>query len=223
MSRLATGLGRAVLKVELTDPMSGFFMIRREAFERAVRGMSGIGFKVLLDLLASARPPLRVRELPYRFRPREIGDSKLDTRVTVDFLLMLLAKLVGRLVPARFVLFAAVGSLGVLVHLAVLTLAFRVLGQGFVAGQASATLAAMTFNFALNNELTYRDRRLRGRRWLKGWLGFVLACGIGALANVGVAARLYDDATPWLLSALAGIAVGVVWNYVATALLVWRR
>jgi dolichol-phosphate mannosyltransferase len=116
-----------------------------------------------------------------------------------------------------------VGSLGVLVHLAVLTLAFRVLGQGFVAGQASATLAAMTFNFALNNELTYRDRRLRGRRWLKGWLGFVLACGIGALANVGVAARLYDDATPWLLSALAGIAVGVVWNYVATALLVWRR
>ena len=223
ISRLATRLGRAVLRVELTDPMSGFFMIRREAFERAVRGLSGIGFKLLLDLLASARPPLRVRELAYSFRPREVGESKLDARVAVDFALMLLDKLVGRVLPPRLLLFGAVGALGVLVHLAVLTLVFRGLGQGFVAGQAAATLVAMTFNYALNNELTYSDRRLRGRRWLTGWLGFVAACGIGALANVGVAAQLHADQTPWLLSALAGIAVGVVWNYVATALFVWKH
>lgn len=223
ISRLATRLGKAVLKFELTDPMSGFFAMRRDAFERTMRGVSGIGFEILLDLLASARPPLRVCELPYRFRSREVGESKLDTRVAVDFGLLLLDKLVGRVVPARFILFAAVGALGVLVHLAVLELVFGVLVQGFVAGQAAATLVAMTFNFALNNELTYSDRRLRGRRWVRGWLAFVLVCGLGAVANVGVAGRLYDDATPWLQSALAGIAVGVVWNYVATSLFVWKR
>jgi dolichol-phosphate mannosyltransferase len=114
-----------------------------------------------------------------------------------------------------------VGTLGILVHLAVVELAFG-LGQTFVVGQASATVAAMTSNFAINNELTYRDRRLRGSRWLRGWLSFAAVCGIGALANVGVAARLYADATPWPLSALAGIAVGTVWNYVVTARYVWR-
>ena len=220
ISRFATRVGQTVLRVELSDPMSGFFMIRREAFESALRRLSGVGFKLLLDLLVSA-PLLRVRELPYHFRPRKVGESKLDTRAAVDFVLMLLDKLVGSVVPARLALFGVVGALGILVHLAVLELLFG-LGQTFVAGQASATVAAMTFNFAVNNELTYRDRQLRGWRWLRGWLSFALVCGIGALANVGVAARLYADATPWPLSALAGIAVGTVWNYGVTARYVWR-
>jgi dolichol-phosphate mannosyltransferase len=223
ISRFATALGRTVTGVEISDPMSGFFMLRREAFEQSARNLSGAGFKLLLDILASSRPPLRVRELPYSFRPREVGESKLDTRVAVDFALMLVDKLTHGLVPARFVMFGAVGALGIVVHLAVLQLVFGGLGQSFVMGQSVATLVAMTFNYAVNNELTYRDRRLRGLPWLRGWLSFVLACGIGALANVGVAAQLHAGRTSWLLSALAGIAVGVVWNYVVTALVVWRR
>ena len=220
ISRVATRVGQMVLRVQLWDPMSGFFMIRREAFEAALRRLSGVGFKLLLDLLAS-EPSLRVRELSYRFRQRQVGESKLDPRAAVDFLLMLLDKLVGRVVPPRLALFSVVGALGIMVHLAVVELAFG-LGQTFVVGQASGTVVAMTSNFAINNELTYRDRRLRGWRWLRGWLSFALVCGIGALANVGVAARLYADATPWPLSALAGIAVGTVWNYVVTARYVWR-
>jgi dolichol-phosphate mannosyltransferase len=220
ISRVATRVGQMVLRVQLSDPMSGFFMIRREAFEAALRRLSGVGFKLLLDLLAS-EPSVRVRELPYRFRQRQVGESKLDPRAAADFLLMLLDKLVGRVVPPRLVLFSVVGALGIVVHLAVVELAFG-LGQTFVVGQASGTVVAMTSNFAINNELTYRDRRLRGWRWLRGWLSFALVCGMGALANVGVAARLYADATPWPLSALAGIAVGTVWSYVVTARYVWR-
>jgi dolichol-phosphate mannosyltransferase len=222
ISRFATRLGRAVTGVEVSDPMSGFFAIRRDTFETVVRRLSGTGFKLLLDILASAERPLSVRELPYSFRSREAGESKLDTRTVVDFALMLIDKVTGGIVPARFVLFATVGTLGILVHLAVLQLVFGIFGQSFLVGQSTATLVAMTFNFALNNELTYSDRRLRGLGWLRGWASFVLACGIGALANVGVAAQLYAGETPWLLSALAGIAVGVVWNYVITALYVWR-
>lgn len=223
ISRFATRLSQKLLRARLSDPMSGFFMLRRDAFEAVVRRLSGVGFKLLLDILVSAPQPLRVKELPYRFRPRERGESKLDSRVAVEFALMLIDKLTHGLVPARFVLFGAVGAAGVLVHLAVLGLVFRLLGASFVAGQALATLAAMTFNYALNNELTYSDRRLRGWRWAKGLVSFMLACGVGALANVGVAAQLHAEHTPWLLSALAGIAVGVVWNYVVTALFVWKR
>ena len=87
----------------------------------------------------------------------------------------------------------------------------------------AATLVAMVFNYALNNELTYRDRRLRGLAWVRGCVSFALACSVGTLANVGIANQLYREEVPWLWSALAGIAVGAVWNYAVTSVYTWRR
>ncbi len=223
LSRLANLMAHRTLGVQLTDPMSGFFMLRREAFAAAVRRLSGIGFKILLDLLASSPTRLRVVELPFAFRQRHAGHSKLDGRAVHDFLLLLVDKAVGRFVPARFVLFAAIGGLGVFVHLAVLALVFGSLRQSFVVGQTAATLVAMLFNYALNNELTYRDRRLRGLAWVRGCLSFALACSVGTLANVGIANQLYREDVPWLWSALAGVAVGAVWNYAVTSVYTWRR
>ena len=222
ISRLATRVAQRMTGVQITDPMSGFFMLHRDAFMGAVRRLSGIGFKILLDILASAPQPLRVVELPYSFRQRHAGESKLDGRAAHDFALLLIDKAVGRWVPPRFVLFVAIGGLGVFVHLAVLALVFGGLGQGFLAGQITATLVAMAFNYALNNELTYRDRRLRGWAWLGGLVSFAVACSVGSLANVGIANQLYRQDVPWLWSALAGIAVGAVWNYAVTAVYTWR-
>jgi dolichol-phosphate mannosyltransferase len=223
LSHVATRLARMALRVEVSDPMSGFFMLRKELLDRAVHRLSATGFKILLDLIVSAPTPPRIRELPYTFRQRQAGESKFDGRAAQDFLLLLLDKTLGRWMPARFVLFSMIGGLGVAVHLAVLLLLFKGLGTGFIAGQTVATLVAMTSNFALNNELTYRDRRLRGWRWLKGWLIFCITCSIGALANVGIAAQLFVRQTPWLLSALGGIAVGAVWNYAVSAFYTWDR
>lgn len=217
-TRLVAGLPRLA---GLSDPLSGFFMISREAFEGAVRGLSAIGFKLLLDLLLSAPRPLRVVELPYSFRERRQGRSKLDARVVVEFATLLLDKLAGAWLPARFVLFAAVGGLGLVVHLAVLAAAHAGLGLGFVPAQALATLVALTFNFALNNELTYSDRRLRGTAWFGGWASFALACSLGAVANVGVAAVLFAREASWLVAAVAGILVGAVWNYAVTGFYTW--
>ena len=223
MSRLAMRLSRAVLPTDLTDPMSGFFMIRRDAFEETVRGLSGIGFKLLIDLFASAPRPLRYIELPYEFRTRRAGRSKLDTQAAWDYGMLLLDKLVGDIVPVRFIAFTLVGGLGVLVHLLILALLFNALEISFVASQAFATVAAMTSNFALNNALTFRDMRLTGLRWLRGWLSFMLACSVGALANVGIASYLFGGMGAfWLTSALAGIAVGAVWNYAVTSFYTWN-
>ena len=222
LSRIATQLSRPLIPAELQDPMSGFFMLRREVLEDAVRRLSGIGFKILLDLFASSERPLRFRELPYRFRGRAAGESKLDAQALWDYGMLLLDKLFGRFVPVRFVSFMLVGGLGVFVHMAVLTLLFQGLGQRFVFSQAAATLVAMTANFTLNNLITYRDVRLSGWGWLRGWLSFTIACSIGAVANVGIADFLFERDTAWVLAGIAGILVGAVWNYVITLVYTWH-
>lgn len=223
-SRLGTRLVAGIPRLRgLSDPLSGFFMLTRDAFQESVHALSAVGFKLLLDILLSAPRPLRVVELPYSFRERRFGRSKLDARVVVEFLVLLLDKLVGAWIPARFVMFAAVGGLGVLVHLAVLGLAHPVGGLAFPPAQAIATLVAMTFNFALNNELTYSDRKLRGVDWLVGWITFALACSLGALANVGVASVLFARENSWLVAGIGGILVGAVWNYAATGFYTWGR
>ena len=222
-SRFATRLARLVLKANLQDPMSGFFMIHRDAFMRCLRaGMSGVGFKILLDLFATSPTPLRYREVPYEFRNRVAGESKLDTNVAWEYFIMLLDKLTGGVVPIRFIAFSLVGGFGLLVHLLVLTVMFKGLGTTFLWAQSGATFVAMTSNYVMNNVLTYRDLRLRGWGFVRGWLSFVLACSVGALANVGIADYLFHKDSFWLLSAIAGVLVGVVWNYAVTAVYTWK-
>lgn len=222
LSRLATRLSRAVCRHEISDPMSGFFMLRRELLESTVRDLSSIGFKILLDMLATARGPVRIREVPYQFRPRVAGESKLDETALWEYGMLLADKLVGRWVPVRFLAFALVGGVGVLVHMATLGLMFRLGSFAFASSQAVATVVAMTFNFAVNNVLTYRDRRLRGFGWFRGLASFMLACSVGGLSNVGIATYLFEHRTEWMLAALAGILVGAVWNYAVTQLYTWR-
>jgi dolichol-phosphate mannosyltransferase len=221
MSGIATRLARLVLSAEIADPMSGFFMLHRPAFERAVRGLSGQGFKILLDLFASTPTPYRFKELPYVFRERTHGASKLDSLVVWEYLMLLLDKLIGRWVPVRFVLFAVVGGSGVIVHLT--TLWLTLISLTFPFAQTVATVCAMTSNFLLNNMLTYRDRRLRSLKLAAGLLSFYAICSIGAVANVGIASAVFEQHYSWWVAGLAGSAVGVVWNYAVSSVFTWRH
>ncbi|HUN26827.1 MAG TPA: glycosyltransferase family 2 protein [Steroidobacteraceae bacterium] len=223
LSRYATWLSRLVIRAQLTDPMSGFFMLRRPVLEECVRGLSALGFKILVDLFASAPRPLEFRELPYQFRPRRAGQSKLDSLVAWDFGLLLIDKLVGHIVPVRFIAFTLVGAFGFLVHFAVLAVLIGAFSQAFVRSQAIATVVAMTFNYSVNNALTYRDRRLTGWGWLRGWAAFVAACSVGAVANVGIASYVYHMRRAWVPAAAAGVLVGAVWNYAATLVFTWSK
>lgn len=221
LSDLGIRLAQRVMPVRLTDPMSGFFMLRRTLFEDLAPRLTAKGFKILLDLVLSAPRTLRVVEIPCRFRERVAGESKLDVLVLAQFGALLVDKLLGGVVPLRFLAFAAVGALGVLVHLAVLTLG-QMLGDRFAASQIVATVVAMAFNFQLNNQITYRDQRLRGPDLWRGFVLFMLVCGIGAVANVGIAQVLYQAHTAWTLAGAMGAVIGVVWNYAVSATLVWR-
>jgi dolichol-phosphate mannosyltransferase len=220
ISRLASAMSRVLCK-GLSDPMSGFFIVRRAFLERVVRGLYGRGFKILLDLIAAARGgAVRIAELPYAMRSREHGESKLGARVVAEFFMLILYHLTGRLLPARFFLFAAVGVTGLGVHLGVLWAAFGA-GAGFLASQALATWAAMTSNFFLNNAITYGDQRLRGARIWRGLVSFYVACGIGALVNLAVAEWLFAQSFAYWVAGLAGALVAALWNFFTTASLTW--
>src|SRR6266576_3698835 len=223
ISALATEVAKRVLRVKIADPMSGFFMVRSDRFEQLAPQLSTQGFKILLDIVATARGELRIKEIPYTFGARLHGESKLDSTVALDFLGLVLAKLTGDVVSLRFLLFAMVGSTGLFVHLAALFAALEIFGLPFPEAQACGALVAMTSNFILNNFLTYRDQRLKGFAILRGLLLFYLVCSVGLFANVGVAFSVYDQEPIWWLAGAAGALMGVVWNYAMSGLFVWRK
>jgi dolichol-phosphate mannosyltransferase len=222
-SALATEVAKRALGVGIADPMSGFFMIRRDRFEELAPRLSTQGFKILLDIVATAHGKLKTVEIPFSFGARLHGESKLDSMVALDFLGLVLAKLTNDIVSLRFLLFAMVGSIGLGVHLATLFIALTFFNVPFPEAQAAGAFVAMTSNFILNNFLTYRDQRLKGLSILGGLLAFYLVCSVGLFANVGVAFSVYDQEPIWWLAGAAGALMGVVWNYAMSGLFVWRK
>jgi dolichol-phosphate mannosyltransferase len=222
MSRLATRAGQIALGTNVSDPMSGFFAIRRDAFERALPRLSAIGFKILIDILASAPTTLKVTEVPYHFRSREAGESKIGARVVAEYVELIADKTIGRFVPVRLLKFLAVGGLGVFVHLAVLRTMLG-LGDTFIAAQTAAVFVAIAFNFFLNNSFTYADRKLKGWRLLGGLASFYAISALGAVANIGIGTWMAGHDERWWVAGVAGVLVGAVWNFAMSSVLTWRK
>jgi dolichol-phosphate mannosyltransferase len=222
ISGLSTVLAERLFRTRVSDPLSGFFAIRRDRFESLAPRLSPVGFKILLDILISARGSLRTAEQPYTFRRRFAGASKLDLQVGLDFVGLLFAKATGDLVGPRFITFSLVGAAGLLVHLVSLRFALAVLALPFPPAQGLASLIAMTSNFFVNNAFTYRDCRLKGFALLRGFIAFCAICAVGVLANIGTADWLYTGHVTWWGAGLAGALMGAVWNYLLTRDLVWR-
>ena len=222
-SRLSTAVARRLLGVTLSDPMSGFFMMRRDRFEELAPQLSSQGFKILLDIVATARGSLRIAELPFVFGERRHGESKLDTRVALDFAALILAKLTNDAVSFRFLLFCLVGLTGIAIHMLTLQSVVALTTLPFGWAQTVATFAAITWNFVLNNIFTYSDQRLTGWPFMTGLIRFQVICAVGAISNVGIASAIYDYDPDWWIAGLGGALMGAVWNYVVSAAFVWRQ
>jgi dolichol-phosphate mannosyltransferase len=222
VSKLANRVAIALLRIHTTDPMSGFFMCRRDIIEEIAPRLSTQGFKILADVLVTAHARLRLLELPYTFRMRKDGVSKLDPRAALDFAELMVAKAMNDRIPVRFVTFVLVGGTGLVVHLLSLKVALSLAGFGFAVAQCLATFVAMTSNFLLNNIFTYRDQRLTGLAAVRGLLGFYLVCSVGTISNVGVASWLYSHQPVWWFAGLVGSAISSVWNFTVSATFIWR-
>lgn len=222
ISRAATFLGNKILEHELSDPMSGFFMLRRELFEQVTPHLSGKGFKILLDIVASSDKSTKIHELPYHMKKREYGESKLSVAVVWEFFSLLANKLFGKYLPLRFIMFVTVGLSGVLVNVFILYITHKILDFDFLYGQTIATIVAMTSNYFLNNQLTFNDKKHRGRHLYKGLISFYVTCSLGALINIAVANMAFNHGIVWWLSGICGAVVGAVWNFALSSTYTWR-
>jgi dolichol-phosphate mannosyltransferase len=222
ISQWATRFSQIFSRTTVTDPMSGFFMLRFSRLEEIAPRLSGIGFKVLLDILMSYRGRWVVEELPYQMRSRHQGESKLDAKVAYDYFLMIADKTIGNYFPIRLLMFLMVGATGVLVQLCFVWLLHIVLATEFVTAIVISTAIAMTSNFLLNNWFTHYDRRLTGGAMIRGYLSFVLACSIGATINVFVADLSFENLGIWWIASLLGAVFGSIWNYTMSNILTWR-
>jgi dolichol-phosphate mannosyltransferase len=230
-SRLANALGRRVLHQEVNDPVSGFFMIERGLIDAVAPKLSTEGFKVLFDIIASQPEPLRLVELPYTFRERNAGGSKLDRRIVIDYLGLLLSKLTHDIISTRALMFGLVGASGLIINLgslkALMSVGFHAFSPRYSAeaifsvAQISASVIAMTSNYLLNNAVTYRDRRKHGLGLLVGYLKFCAFCSVGLVASFAVANLLFRWFHAGILAGAAGAGFGAVWNYVTASVAVW--
>jgi dolichol-phosphate mannosyltransferase len=222
ISRVGKNLSHFVCKCSISDPMSGFFIVDRRLLDQVVHLLSGISFKILVDILASSPYPVRLKEVPFTFRTRLHGESKLDASNLIEYLFLIADKLLGNYVPVRFVMFTLSGVAGVIVNAATLWVMFRREGKSFGISQATAIFAAMTVNFLMNNWVTYRDQRLTGIRILTGLLWFYLACAIGGVTSYAIATLAYDRGVVWYIAALLGMTISSVWNYAVSSVFTWR-
>lgn len=222
LSRVGRKISQAVCSCQLTDPMSGFFLTRRSFLLEVVHDLQGGGFKILVDILASSRRPVRVGEVGYTFRTREYGESKLDLRVGIEYLFLIVNKRLGGVIPVQLALYLLVGALGLVTHLVSLFLLMHVFHQAFVPAQIASTFLAMMENFSLNNRITFRDRRFRGVHLFIGVARFTVACSFGAWGNVLFARSLWQAGVVWYLAGLAGIVLGSVWNLSLSSIFTWQ-
>lgn len=226
ISAFGNFISTVVTGVKLSDPLSGYFMINKDVIHNILHKLSGKGFKILLDIFSTCRfdkIKLHYLELPTHFRERIHGKSKLDMLVVLEFVMLLLDKILGRYVPIRFVLFVVVGLSGLLLHMLTLAGMLKICHFDFTFSQFFATFLAMISNFFVNNLFTYRDRQLHGAAMLKGLVSFCITCSVGALINITIASFFFAKGMSWIVSGLSGCMLGSVWNYAITSFTTWKQ
>lgn len=210
-------------KTKLSDPMSGFFLLKRSFFEKQAHKLYGKGFKILLDIVSSSDGNAKFIEMPYTMKKREFGDSKLDYWVILEYFALLLLRASGRLLPPRFILFAFVGVIGTGVHLTTLGVLHKIADMQFIYSQIAATIVAMTSNFIINNNLTFKDKKLYGKNLLKGLFTFYVTCSFGAFLSTAVAEFFYQYSIQWWVAGSIGIFFASVWNFTLSSFFTWGQ
>jgi dolichol-phosphate mannosyltransferase len=242
VSWVATAIAKVFLRVPTDDPMSGYFMLTRDAYESTAAQINPMGFKILLEFIGRNRD-LRVGEVGYEFANRVHGRTKLNRSIIRSYLLAVAELRLGRQVDPVFLLYVMVGALGLVVNSTLFTL-FEALGfplintgvnealdpiySSFVASVAVTTLLL----FVVNNEFTFWEQRYTGWKMLPALLLFGLMTLVGTLVHVavfswlqetGFALALLGADAARVLHNLIGATVALVVNWYLNTSFVWKR
>ncbi len=223
VSWTATQMAHLVLPRTVTDPMSGFFAVRREFFQNISEEINPKGFKILLEIAARAKGRV-IREVGFTFRGRIYGESKLSAKVMTQYLQALYELSFGKFIPLRFVKYGIVGASGVVVNLGGLKLGKELFALSSSQATAFGIEISVITNFVLNNSWTFRDAKLSGVRGLAlGLASFHVVCLAGALINFAIATYLRNKGlSNDYFADLFGIVVATIWNYIVNTRATWR-
>ena len=205
---------------QVKDPMSGFFMFRRDGLEGVE--LSPTGYKILLEMLVMGKFS-RVVEVPFIFEDRSTGASKMKARQQIDYLKHIFSLMRRKGELARFLKFVGVGLSGTIVNLGILRLVNIFTDwSGYISLIPGIEISIIT-NFALNDYFTFGDRRSAGRTFIGRLLRFNLVSLTGAVINYGIAAVLSQIAGLNIyLSDFIGIVIGFIWNYLWSNFWTWK-
>jgi dolichol-phosphate mannosyltransferase len=237
LSRGAQVLGLIILPTvvgRITDPMSGYFMVRRSAIAGPV--LNPMGYKILLEVLGRGRVE-QIAEVGYVFQERLEGESKVTWKQYVEYLLHLgrlrsrgrVSRLRQRfqLPIKRFLQFGAVGLSGVFIDMTLLYLLSdpSTLGWGLTRSKIIASEVAILNNFFWNDAWTFADISQRQKGWqprLKRLLKFNIICLAGLILNVLLLNLLFHLGINRYIANLLAIAIVTIWNFYVNLKLSWR-
>jgi len=242
VSWVATLIAKVLLRVPVSDPMSGYFAITRAGYEQTASQINARGFKILLEFVGRNRS-LRVAEVPYEFRNRVHGETKLNRSVIRSYLLAVSELWLGRQIDPVFLLYVLVGIVGLVVNSVAFTLAeaagFPLWTTGlnkaidpiYTSFLFSVQLTILVL-FVLNNEFTFWEDRYRGWKLFPAFLAYEVVSIIGTLIHVAVFTFLQN--TGFLLGVLGsgparvvhnltGAVLALIVNWFLNTTYVWKR
>ncbi len=220
-SKVTTFLIKKVLNITATDPLSGFFMVRKDTFLKSSENLQTQGFKVLADFLATSGKNIEIKEVGYKFKSRIAGESKMSFLTALELVGLVLSQILKGKVSIRFILFCMVGLSGIFVQLLITGLAMMLINQ-FPTSQTLGIIGAMTSNYFLNNIITFQERKLKSLDLIRGLFSFYLICSLGAFTNIAVATYVFEISSNWIISSLIGAIFGAVWNFTLTSIFTWK-
>ena len=220
-SKATTFIIKKVLNITSTDPLSGFFMVKKESFLKSSENLQTQGFKVLADFLATSGKNIQIKEIGYRFKNRIAGESKMSFLTTLELIGLVLSQILKGKVSIRFILFCMVGLSGIFVQLLITGLVMLLINQ-FPTSQTFGIIAAMTSNYFLNNIITFQERKLKSLDLIRGLFSFYLICSLGAFTNIAIATYIFSFSSNWLISSFIGACFGAVWNFTLSSIFTWK-
>ena len=220
-SKATTLIIKKVLNIASTDPLSGFFMVKKKSFLKSSENLQTQGFKVLADFLATSGKNIEIKEIGYSFKNRIAGESKMNFLTALELIGLVLSQILKGRVSIRFILFCMVGLSGIFVQLLITGLAMLLINQ-FPTSQTLGIVVAMTSNYFLNNIITFQERKLKSLDLIRGLFSFYLICSLGAFTNIAIATYVFGFSSNWLISSFIGACFGAVWNFTLTSIFTWK-
>ena len=220
LSRFGIRLSRPFIGNRFTDPLTGFFLIKRNILKNIQNKIYKDGFKILFDILM-LKKDISSQEIQITFRKRLAGDSKLNISTLAHLMGQIVENLSHRIIPSTFFVFSFIGATGVFIHLLAL---YSFLGVGFdyIFSNFIGSILALTSNYLLNNYLTFNNLHKTLRSRISGLFKYSLFNSLSLMANIGVASFLYLDNFSVAISTLFGISAGLLLNYFLSKNIVFR-